>query len=88
VRGRDALVGERASDLAEASAPRVFQADSFHDALRKRRRPTRRTSLRTSARRLEVLSNESLELCDRNEPLPPRRLVGGGAAKGSGSARD
>jgi hypothetical protein len=74
VRGRDTVRIERLGDLAETPTARILQLDPIDDARRQRRRPARRPLLRASTRRLEVLPNESLELCDGNEPLTPRRL--------------
>ena len=72
--GGDAILVQPARNLGEAAAARVVEADAVDDSREQRRRLSRRASLAGVARRFEVLAEEALELGDRDQPLPPRRL--------------
>jgi hypothetical protein len=61
-------------DLAETLPARVLEPDPVDDALRQRPWPAGGPSTRAITRWLEVISQESFELRDGNEPLTPRRL--------------
>ncbi len=71
---RDVLDGKCAGDLSEAATSRVVETDPLDDALRKRLRPTGRTSSCATARRRDVVAHEALEFVDGDEPLTPRQL--------------
>jgi hypothetical protein len=74
MRGGDALVVERSSDLAEAATSRIFELDAGDDRTRKRGWASGGPAVRTGPARLDVFLDEPLELVNGNEPLTPRQL--------------